>query len=45
MGTLNIRYRVAAVLMIAHGALMELGVCLALIPLLARRVDLSTVGQ
>lgn len=45
MGTLNIRYRAAAILMIAHGALMELGVCLALIPLLALGVDLDAVGQ
>jgi hypothetical protein len=45
MGTLNIRYRAAAVLMIVHGALMELGVFVALIPLLALGVDFDTIGR
>jgi hypothetical protein len=45
MGTLNIRYRVAAVLMIVHGALMEVGVFIALVPLLALGVDFDHVGQ
>jgi uncharacterized membrane protein (DUF2068 family) len=45
MGTPDIRYRIAAVLMLAHGALMELGVFVALIPLLALDVDFGTVGR
>jgi hypothetical protein len=45
MGTLNIRYRAAAVLMIVHGALMEIGVFIALFPLLALGVDLDAVGR
>ena len=45
MGTLNFRYRAAAVLMIVHGALMEFGVFVALFPLLALGVDFDTVGQ
>jgi uncharacterized membrane protein (DUF2068 family) len=45
MGTLNIRYRIAAILLLAHGALMEVGVFIALIPLLALGVDFGTVGQ
>jgi hypothetical protein len=45
MGTLNIRYRVAAALMIVHGALMEVGVFIALFPLLALGVDFDAVGQ
>ena len=45
MGTLSIRYRAAAVLMIVHGALMEFGVFVALVPLLALGVDFDTVGQ
>jgi hypothetical protein len=45
MGTLSIRYRAAAVLMIVHGALMEFGVFVALVPLLALGVDFDAVGQ
>jgi hypothetical protein len=45
MTTLNPRYRAAAVLMIVHGALMEVGVFIALIPLLMLGVDFGTVGQ
>lgn len=35
------QYKIAAILMILHGGLMELGVCLALIPLLILGVDAS----
>ena len=45
MGNLIGRYRTAAILMLGHGAIMELGVFLALIPLLALGVDLDAVGQ
>jgi hypothetical protein len=45
MGPANIRYRAAAVLMLMHGALMEVGVFVALVPLLAIGVDFDTVGQ
>ena len=45
MGTSIYRYRAAAVLMIVHGGLMELGVFIALFPLLALGVDFDTVGQ
>lgn len=45
MGNLLGRYRAAAVLMLIHGAVMELGVFLALIPLLILEVDLNAVGR
>ena len=45
MGNPSFRYRAAAVLMLVHGALMELGVFVALFPLLAFGVDFGTVGQ
>jgi hypothetical protein len=45
MGTLGFRYRAAAVLMLVHGAVMELGVFVALFPLLALGVDFGTVGE
>jgi hypothetical protein len=45
MGNPRFRYRLAAVLMLVHGALMELGVFIALFPLLALGVDLDTVGE
>jgi len=45
MGKLTSRYRVAAVLMIVHGGLMEVGVFVALFPLLAFGVDLEAVGE
>jgi hypothetical protein len=41
----NRSYRAAAVLMLVHGALMEVGVFVALVPLLALGVDFDTVGQ
>ena len=45
MGNPRLRYRVAAVLMLVHGVLLELGVFLALFPLLALGVDLDAVGE
>lgn len=39
------RYRVAAILMIVQGAVMELGALLALIPLLIFKVDQEQVGE
>jgi len=45
MGTPIYRYRAASVLMIVHGGLMELGVFVALFPLLALGVDFGAVGQ
>lgn len=45
MGNPRFRYRAAAVLMLAHGVLMELGVFIALFPLLALGVDFDTVGE
>ena len=39
------RYRMAAVLMIVHGAVMELGAFVALIPILATGTDADTIGQ
>lgn len=45
MGTSIYRYRAAAVLMLVHGGLMELGVFIALFPLLALGVDFDAVGQ
>jgi len=41
----NRRYRAAAILMIVHGSLMELGVFVAVFPLLAIGVDFGAVGQ
>ena len=45
MGKLSARYRVAAVLMIIHGGLMEFAVFLAVFPLLALGVNLGSAGQ
>jgi uncharacterized membrane protein (DUF2068 family) len=39
------KYRVAAALMLVHGGVMELGVFVAVIPLLVLGVDASTVGE
>jgi uncharacterized membrane protein (DUF2068 family) len=39
------RYRIAAILMLVHGVLMELGVFVAVIPLIAFGIDASTVGE
>jgi uncharacterized membrane protein (DUF2068 family) len=39
------RYRIAAILMLVHGGVMELGVFVAVIPLLALGVDASTVSE
>ena len=45
MGNPTRGYRAAAVLMLVHGGLMEVGVFLAVFPLLALGVDFGTVGQ
>ena len=45
MGNPITRYRAAAVLMIVHGGVMEVGVFIALISLLALEVDVGTLGQ
>ena len=39
------RYRAAAILMLIHGALMEVGTAIAVIPLVLLRVDAATVGE
>lgn len=39
------KYRIAALLMIIHGGFMELGGCLALIPVLALKSDAVNVAQ
>ncbi|TFD19199.1 hypothetical protein [Cryobacterium sp. TMS1-13-1] len=41
----DIRYRIAAILMIVHGGLMELGAFLAIIPLIAFGIDITTTGR
>lgn len=40
-----IRYRWAAILMIVHGGVMELGACIALIPIIASGMDPAKVGR
>lgn len=39
------KYKRAAILIIIHGDIMELGGCLALIPVLAYGIDKANVGS